>query len=189
MEEDLKEIAESSTLSESIERLIAKIRYVPPLEPKDFIRDYGDARFGRLLLYFLIFDNSAIDWDQSGTRIGFDDAELLAGFQPQFHHVFPKKFLEGHVSDDLRRATSASLKLPPFRNGLGAPWLGAWRGRRRTFRDSALLDPRSARGLTQCFRSKISQHHSNAHKIAEAAAPAISAAEARPRSSSRPSPT
>ena len=94
MEKGLKEIVDSSTLLDSIERVIAKVRYVPPSEAKDFIRDYGDARFGRLLLYFSIFKSSAIDWDQSGTRVGFDDAELLAGFQPQFHHVFPKKFLE-----------------------------------------------------------------------------------------------
>ena len=93
MEEDLKEISDSVTLSEAVERLLAKISYIPSLETKDFTRDYGDARFGRLLLYLLIFKNRAIDWDQSGTRIGFDDAELLAGFQPQFHHVFPKKFL------------------------------------------------------------------------------------------------
>ena len=101
MEEDLKDISESSTLSECIERLIARIKYVPPLEVKDFIRDYSDARFGRLMLYFLIFNKGAIDWDESGTRIGFDDAELLAGFQPQFHHVFPRKFLDGKVSSDL----------------------------------------------------------------------------------------
>src|SRR5262249_47558160 len=39
--------------------------------------------------------------DQSGVRIGFEGAELLSGFQPQFHHIFPKKFLEGHVAPDL----------------------------------------------------------------------------------------
>lgn len=101
MEEDLKEIADSSALQDCIERLLSRIRYVPPLESKDFIRDYADARFGRLMLYLLIFANGAIDWDDSGTRIGFDDTELLAGYQPQFHHVFPKKFLEGQVGEDL----------------------------------------------------------------------------------------
>ena len=65
------------------------------------MRDYGDARFGRLLLYLLIVRNEALDWDQLGVRIGFDGAELLAGFQPQFHHVFPRKFLEGQVTADL----------------------------------------------------------------------------------------
>jgi hypothetical protein len=101
MEEDLREIAEAPTLVEALERLIARIRYVPSLTSDDFMRDYGDTRFGRLLLYLLVLRNKAVDWDQRGVRIGFDEAELLAGFQPQFHHIFPKKFLEGHVDRDL----------------------------------------------------------------------------------------
>jgi len=101
MEEDLKEIADSATMDEALERLLARIRYLPPLAADDFMRDYGDTRFGRLLLYLLVLRNKAIDWDQAGVGIGFDGAELLAGFQPQFHHVFPKKFLEGHATPDL----------------------------------------------------------------------------------------
>lgn len=97
MEEDLKEIAEAGTLNEAVERLLAKIRYLPPLNSDEFMRDYADTRFGRLLLYLLVLRNEAVDWDQRGVRIGFDGAELLAGFQPQFHHIFPKKFLEGRV--------------------------------------------------------------------------------------------
>ncbi|MGO4869791.1 MAG: DUF262 domain-containing protein [Roseiarcus sp.] len=100
MEEDLKEIAEAGTLNEAVERLLAKIRYLPPLNSDEFMRDYADTRFGRLLLYLLVLRNEAVDWDQRGVRIGFDGAELLAGFQPQFHHIFPKKFLEGRVPLD-----------------------------------------------------------------------------------------
>jgi hypothetical protein len=101
MEEDLREIEESTTLLQSLERLLARIRYVPPLTPEDYMRDYGDSRFGRLLLYLLILSNAAVDWDERGVRIGFDGSEILAGFEPQFHHIFPKKFLEGRVSVDL----------------------------------------------------------------------------------------
>ncbi len=101
MEEDLREIEESSTLTEALERLLARIRYVPSLTADDFMRDYGDTRFGRLLLYLLIHRKKAVDWDQRGALIGFDGAELLAGFQPQFHHVFPKKFLDGLVDNAL----------------------------------------------------------------------------------------
>jgi hypothetical protein len=95
MEEDLREIAESVTLAKALERLLNRIRYIPALMADDFMRDYGDTRFGRLLLYLLVLHNKAVAWDQPGVRIGFDGAELLAGFQPQFHHVFPQKFLEG----------------------------------------------------------------------------------------------
>jgi hypothetical protein len=93
MEEDLKEINEAATQTEALERLLARIRYLPSLTADDFMRDYSDTRFGRLLLYLLILRNKAVDWDQRGIRIGFEGAELLAGFQPQFHHVFPKKIL------------------------------------------------------------------------------------------------
>jgi hypothetical protein len=101
MEEDLKEISEASTQTEALERLLARIRYIPSLTADDFMRDYTDTRFGRLLLYLLVLGNKAVDWDQRGVRIGFDGAELLAGFQPQFHHVFPKKFLEGQTDSNL----------------------------------------------------------------------------------------
>lgn len=101
MEEDLREIAEATNLTDALERLLARIRYVPALTADDFMRDYGDTRFGRLLLYLLVIRKKAVDWDQRGARIGFDQAELLAGFQPQFHHIFPQKFLEGKVELDL----------------------------------------------------------------------------------------
>jgi hypothetical protein len=101
MEEDLREVAESVTFSEALERLLVRIRHLPPLTADDFPRDYGDTRFGRLLLYLLVLRNRALDWDQRGVRIGYDGAEILAGFQPQLHHVFPKKFLEGYVDCDL----------------------------------------------------------------------------------------
>jgi hypothetical protein len=70
------------------------------LEPEDFLRDYGDARFGRFLLYLLVYRNKAKDWDDKGNRVGFEGVDLLADFRPQWHHVFPKKFLEGKVNGD-----------------------------------------------------------------------------------------
>jgi hypothetical protein len=100
-EEDLKDISEAVTQRDALTLLLARIRYIPPLSAEDFMRDYSDTRFGRLLLYLLVIGNEAVDWDLRGVRIGFDDAELLAGFQPQFHHVFPKKFLDGKTDASL----------------------------------------------------------------------------------------
>lgn len=101
MEEDLREIEESASLAEALERLLARIRYIPPLTAEDFMRDYGDTRFGRMMLYLLVYRNKAIDWDQRGIRIGFEGSELLAGFQPQFHHVFPRRFLNKEFDEDM----------------------------------------------------------------------------------------
>lgn len=100
LEEDLRHIDEASYLSEALEGLLKRLVHVPALTKADFLRDYSDARFGRLLLYLLVHRNGAIDWDQRGMRIGFDEAELLSGFQPQFHHVFPSAFLGNVVKAD-----------------------------------------------------------------------------------------
>jgi len=68
------------------------------MEARDFLRDYSDTRFGRLVLYLLAYSNNALDWDQTGLRIGFDSQDLVAGFEPQYHHIFPRKFLDATVS-------------------------------------------------------------------------------------------
>jgi hypothetical protein len=97
LEEDLREIDSASNLKDAIEGMLARLRYIPPMEGKDFLRDYSDSRFGRLMLYLLAYKNRAIDWDKAGLRIGFDAQDLVAGFEPQYHHVFPRKFLTGKV--------------------------------------------------------------------------------------------
>ena len=49
-----------------------------PLLPDDFLRDYTDSRFGRFLLYLLVYRHKALDWDAQASRIGFEGLELLA---------------------------------------------------------------------------------------------------------------
>ncbi|WP_170162443.1 DUF262 domain-containing protein [Methylocystis hirsuta] len=116
MEEDLKEVAESASLSDALERLLARIRYMPAVTADDFMRDYGDSRSGRLLLYLLIQKNAAIDWDQTGIRIGFDSTGLLSGFTPQFHHIFPKAFIDGAHPEDLVNALANIALIGPAIN-------------------------------------------------------------------------
>jgi hypothetical protein len=100
LEEDLRDVGEAGTQSEAVEGLLRRFDHERPLEPDDFLRDYGDTRFGRFLLYLLVYRNEARDWDEAGHRIGFQGAKVLEDFRPQWHHVFPKKFLEGKVSQD-----------------------------------------------------------------------------------------
>ena len=66
------------------------------MEAEDFLRDYGDSRFGRFMLYLLVYRNKALDWDEHAHRIGFEGVEALADFRPQWHHIFPGKYLESH---------------------------------------------------------------------------------------------
>jgi hypothetical protein len=93
LDEDLREIDSASGPPEAIERMRRRIRAIEDVTADELLRDYSDARFGRLLLYLLVFRNKAVDWDQSGYRIAFQGNELVSGFSPQFHHIFPRGFL------------------------------------------------------------------------------------------------
>lgn len=100
LDEDLRDIDESDTQRAAIGKLLRRFPHNTPLEAEDFLRDYIDTRFGRFLLYLLVYHNQALDWDEQGHRIGFDGLEMFADFRPQWHHIFPRKFLEPHFFDD-----------------------------------------------------------------------------------------
>ena len=100
LDEDLRAISEANDYESAINSLLQRFPYETPLEAEDFLRDYTDSRFGRFLLYLLIYRNEAIDWDDKGHRIGFQGLDLLADFRPQWHHIFPQKFLEKKVPEE-----------------------------------------------------------------------------------------
>lgn len=101
LEEDLRDVHDGTSLSDAVQRLLRRFPHADPLTADDFLRDYADSRFGRFLLYLLVYRNKAQDWDEHGHRIGFEGATLLADFRPQWHHIFPKKYLAGKVDDGL----------------------------------------------------------------------------------------
>lgn len=100
VEEDLREIDKANSPSDALTAMRARIRAIEQFDPSFFIRDYSEGKFGRLLLYLLVFANEATDWCENGRRIAFDGDCLAAGFEPQFHHIFPRKFLRGHVAEE-----------------------------------------------------------------------------------------
>lgn len=100
LDEDLREIKDAPTQSEAIKKLLQRFTHEPPLDPEFFLADYVDSRFGRFLLYLLVYRSKAVDWDEKGHRIGFEGVDLLSDFRPQWHHVFPVKFLEAKVAED-----------------------------------------------------------------------------------------
>ncbi len=101
LEEDLRDVHEASSLSDAVHRLLRRFAHADPLTVDDFLRDYGDSRFGRFLLYLLVYRNKAQDWDEHGHRIGFEGVSVLEDFRPQWHHIFPKKYLDGRIDDSL----------------------------------------------------------------------------------------
>jgi hypothetical protein len=100
LEDDLKDVAASSNLIDNVTRLLKRFAATQPIEVEDFKRDYTDGKFWRFLLYLLVYKNGAQDWDKAGTRLGFDGKELLADFRPQWHHIYPQRFLHKKVESE-----------------------------------------------------------------------------------------
>jgi hypothetical protein len=99
IDEDLKEVETAASAEEAIEGMRRRIRAIEAFTADDFLRDYSDARFGRLLLFLLMFRNKATDWDPARNRLAFLGNELAPAFSPQFHHIFPRGFLIDRETD------------------------------------------------------------------------------------------
>ena len=99
-EEDLKDVTNGSNVVDVVSRLLKRFPASQAVEPEDFKRDYTDGKFWRFLLYLLVYKNGAQDWDKAGARLGFDGAEILADFRPQWHHIYPQKFLRSKAEPD-----------------------------------------------------------------------------------------
>jgi hypothetical protein len=116
LEEDLRDVNEASTFSDAIHRLLRRFPHAESFIADDFLRDYADGRFGRFLLYLLVYRNKAEDWDEHGHRIGFEGASLLSDFRPDWHHIFPKKYLNGKVQEPLTDALANIAVIGPAIN-------------------------------------------------------------------------
>lgn len=116
LEEDLRDIQESDSMQSAVVKLLRRFPHDKPMDTDDFLRDYGDSRFGRFILYLLIYRNKALDWDESGHRLGFEGLEALGDFRPQWHHIFPQKYLEGKASEDKINALANIAVIGPSIN-------------------------------------------------------------------------
>lgn len=116
LDEDLRDIDTCATMEEAVNKLLLRFPHETPLAKEDFMKDYSDARFGRFLLYLLVYRNRAVDWDSQGHRIGFEGVALLADFRPQWHHIFPKKYLEGKAEEALIDALANIAVIGPSIN-------------------------------------------------------------------------
>lgn len=116
LDEDLRDVQAATSLSDAIEKLLKRFRHEDPVEAEDFLRDYGDSRFGRFLLYLLVYKNKALDWDEHSHRLGFEGVEVLADFRPQWHHIFPKKYLEAQGNGGLVDALANIAVIGPAIN-------------------------------------------------------------------------
>jgi len=104
LNEDVRTITEATDFEQAIENLRNRLKVSPEIAEDEFLNRYDRAghRFLRLMLYLLVFDHEARDW-VDGTRIGYDKtgARIIAGFEPQWHHIYPRSVLrEANIPDD-----------------------------------------------------------------------------------------
>lgn len=104
LNEDVRIITEATGFDQAIETLRKRLRVPSKIEESEFLNRYDRAgqRFLRLMLYLMFFRCEAVDW-VDGTRIGYDKtgAPITVGFEPQWHHIFPRSVLKkANVSDD-----------------------------------------------------------------------------------------
>lgn len=114
LNEDVRTITEATDFDAALERLVKEIRVSPTFTSEEFLNRYDRAgqRFLQLILYLLLVNREARDW-VDGTRIGYDkgDALVAAGFEPQWHHIYPRSLLvkAGYREDDIHALANITI--------------------------------------------------------------------------------
>ena len=79
----------------SLQALDSLLNNPPKFTPEEFI-ETGSSRNSvqRLMIYLLAFKNDAQDWNTNGYKIR---AESFGEYKPEWHHIFPRKWLRDNV--------------------------------------------------------------------------------------------
>jgi hypothetical protein len=103
LNEDVRAIQEAETFNEALDNLLSRLQVDSNIADGEFLNRYERAgnRFLRLMVYLVIFNRQARDW-VDGTRIGYDKtgAPVATGFEPQWHHIFPRSILRDKYQED-----------------------------------------------------------------------------------------
>ena len=114
LNEDVRVISEAGSFEEVLGALAKRLRVPERVQAEEFLNRYERAgsRFLRLMLYLTLYQRGAADW-VDGTRIGYDHtgARVMAGFEPQWHHIFPRGLLKqmGHKDDDIHALANITV--------------------------------------------------------------------------------
>jgi len=103
LNEDVRAITDAAGFEQALKKLYEPLKVSSEIDEYEFLNRYDRAgnRFLKLMLYLVLFRHEARDW-VDGTRIGYEKtgASLVAGFEPQWHHIYPRNVLKEGVSDD-----------------------------------------------------------------------------------------
>jgi len=98
---DVRIIDESNSFKEAINKLVEGLDIAGKFVADDFRTNYKRDRFGRFILYLILYDKGATDWT-TRERIGFESDHPVVGFRPEYHHFIPRSILRSHgISEDL----------------------------------------------------------------------------------------
>lgn len=114
LNEDVRAITEAESFDGAIENLRKRLRVPSEIAEDEFLNRYDRAgnRFLRLMLYLILFRRDVRDW-VDGTRIGYDKtgAPITTGFEPQWHHIYPRTVLikDGIKDDDINALANITV--------------------------------------------------------------------------------
>ncbi len=114
LNEDVRAITEAPDFHAALGALMKRLRVSSEIAEDEFLNRYDRVgnKFLRLMLYLLLFNSKARDWVDR-TRIGYDRAgsAIAAGFEPQWHHIFPRSILKraGFSDDEIHALANITI--------------------------------------------------------------------------------
>ncbi len=94
-------VKDANSRKEALQNLDGLLDNPPEFTPWEFVPwefiDTGSGRNSvqRLMIYLLAYKNDAQDWNTDGYRI---QAEATGVYQPEWHHIFPRKWLNSSIA-------------------------------------------------------------------------------------------
>ena len=88
-------VRNANSSDEALQALDSLLNNPSKFTPEEFV-ETGSGRNSvqRLMIYLLAFKNDAHDWNTDGYRI---KAEAVGSYQPEWHHIFPRKWLRDKI--------------------------------------------------------------------------------------------
>lgn len=104
LNEDVRAIVDAPDFVSAVDALAKRLRVSAEIGPEEFLNRYERAgnRFLRMMVYLLVYRRKGADWvDRS--RLGYDStgSPITSGYQPQWHHIYPRSVLKkANLSED-----------------------------------------------------------------------------------------
>jgi len=114
LNEDVQAIKNAVSFEEALQRLTERLEINFEIGPDEFLNRYDRAgnRFLRLMLFLVLYNNEAFDW-VDGTRLGYDNtgSPVIRGYQPQWHHIYPRNLLRkaGRPDDEIHALANITV--------------------------------------------------------------------------------